>query len=127
MAFVKYSLKTKSITPRASIKPTGIISFNSAARAIYKLDSQLYAVLYYDANTQQIGVELTSNGKADGARKVRLRPSGADVSIRGFAEFFGLDLSAPMTVDVGKDARTGYLTLGLRSAKPKAGRPRMTA
>jgi hypothetical protein len=82
------------------------------------MDKSSYAVLYYDAGAKLIGVQLTTDAKADGARKVRLQQSGAAVSTRGFAEFFGISIPEAVTVDVGKDSKTGYLTLALANGKP---------
>jgi hypothetical protein len=74
MAFEKYiPPQTSGLRPRATIRPSGLISFDAAAVEAFGLDSAPYAVLYFDKTRKMVGVAITTNENEDGALKLSRR------------------------------------------------------
>ena len=120
MAFVKYTDTSRSHAAKASIGyPSGLLGFNDAARRRFKMDDFGYVILYYDAEEHRIGVELTKAAEAEGAKKIRFRPTGADVSIKGFLDFFEVEISKTTSYDVRHDPDSRYLILDLKSGRER--------
>lgn len=95
MAFIKFT-KTRSRidTPKASIWSRGQIGINHSAVVEYGIDSFRYAVLYYDEESNLIGIEFTENKNAEGAVKLVFRKSsGISFSARAFLKTFKIDYS----------------------------------
>lgn len=113
MAFVRYTKKGRSFTPKISISAAGMISFNSAARKQFDLEKYDLCVLFYDPDARLVGVKPTNDKKEEGARKLRMRVStGADVSARSFLNYFQIDFSKTTTYDASID-KDGLIVFNL--------------
>lgn len=119
IAFVKYTGTGRSYAPKVSLSVSGAISFNEGTTRRYVLDSFEYCVLYYDPELKRIGIELTNDAEAEGARKLQQRQTGAHVAARSFIDFFGLDVEQTCSYRLTRDEETGYLTFDLMSGKPR--------
>ena len=95
MAFVKFTkVRSRIDTPKASIWTRGQIGFNQGAVKEYNLDAFQYAVLYYDENSQRIGIKLINDPKADGAIKLVSRENaGISFSATAFFKNYKIDFS----------------------------------
>ena len=59
MSFEKFiPPQTSGVRPRATIRPSGLISFDAATVDTFGLDTAAYAVLYFD-KTRKMGVEIS--------------------------------------------------------------------
>ena len=115
MAFERFTQGRRSYAPKASLNKSGVIGMNEGARQRFRLEEFKFAVLYYDRDAQRIGIQLTNDPNEAGARKLRLRPTGADVSARSFFQFFELDVQETRSRPLAKDQKTGYLIIDLKS------------
>ena len=88
MAFKKYT-GGRTSSPTVTIRMSGEIAFNKGAAEQY-LDSQTHAVLYYDADEEKMGIELTTDETAEGARPIRQKDGlpGAVISAKVFFDAF---------------------------------------
>jgi hypothetical protein len=119
MAFIKFTEGGRSYAAKASLSKSGMLSISDGARRRFHLDDFGFCVLYYDPDTNRIGVELTANKESDGARRIRFRPTGADVAAKSFVDFFGIDARETKTYQVEQDEESGMLTIDLNQGKTR--------
>lgn len=113
MAFVRFTEAGRSFSPKATVSSYGMIGFNDGARKRFRLDEYKSAVLYYDADNRRIGVELTNDEHAQGARKIRFRVTGADIAAKSFVDFFGIAVPETTVYPLAKDQDSGFLVIDL--------------
>lgn len=120
MPFERFTDTGRSHAAKASIgHPSGLLGFNDAARRRFKMDDFGFVVLFYDRDSKIVGVQLTGDEKSEGAKKLRLRTTGADVSARGFLDYFAIKLSATTAYDVGYDEEGKMILLDLSKGKER--------
>ncbi|MFP5212413.1 MAG: hypothetical protein ACLGPL_03450 [Acidobacteriota bacterium] len=101
MAFQRFvGRQEKSFTPKVSILARGLIEFNAGAMRKFALSRFSYAVLYYDPETNQVGVQFTNNSGERGARKVIKKPNGLVVPASAFLAENGLMKSQSLMYDL---------------------------
>jgi hypothetical protein len=109
MVFVKFTETGKCFIPRCSLSPRGVFSFNHAARKKFLMDLYSFAVFYYDSKKNLVGIELTNDENLQGAIKIRLRPTGADIAVKKFTDFFQITPKVttiyPIEFDLFKENR----------------------
>ena len=121
MAFIKYTEIGRSYAAKASISKSGMLSLSNGARKRFNLDQHKFCVLYYDPDTRRVGIELIDDENADGARKIRLRSTGADIAVKSFIDFFDLGIRETMLYTVERDDGSGLLTIELGAGKKRGG------
>ncbi len=123
MGFEKYiPPQTSGVRPRATIRPSGLISFDAASVAAFGLDSASYAVLYFDKNRKLVGIEITGNKRDDGALKLAKRRKSVSLKAPQFFDLYGLTFEEAQRFDVGHDPATNMLTISLKNVKRRRGR-----
>jgi len=127
MEWERFVYSGRSFTPKATINKAGNLSFNAAARSKFQLGEYQYAVMFFDQGANRIGVMLTNNEKEQGRKTLRQRPTGADISIRTFLDFYGLNSPEPRGFEVEQDGASGYLVLDLGAATQRRRRRRSTS
>ncbi|MHB9133979.1 MAG: hypothetical protein ACYDBB_23165 [Armatimonadota bacterium] len=122
MLFEKFTSKGRSFVPRASISRTGLIGLNHGARERLGLDQFTHCILYYDRSEQVIGIELTNDGKSEGAQKIRFRTTGADIAGKSFMLYFDLDIRETALFPITRDDDTGFLMIKIKEGKVRGGK-----
>jgi hypothetical protein len=123
MGFEKYiPPQTSGVRPRATIRPSGLISFDAASVEAFGLDSASYAILYFDKNRKLVGVEITNNKKDDGALKLSKRRRSVSLKAPQFFDLYGLTFEEAQRFDVGHDPSSNMLTISLKNVKRRRGR-----
>jgi len=89
MPFIKFSETARSYKPKASIRANGTIGFNSGAVAKFNLRSYNYVLLFYDKDTNLVGVKPTKT-EEEGAHRINRGKTGAWISCRRFFDYFGI-------------------------------------
>lgn len=85
MAFVRFTAGHRIVTPAVSIYSTGQMAVNGLCLEQYGLRKHKFVVLYYDPDAKKIGIQFTSDDKAEGAYSARGRTGKAiDISGRAF-------------------------------------------
>lgn len=92
MAFIRFTAAGQSFSAKVSINPRGSISFTRGARLKYKLNDFTHAILFYDLETQRIGIQFTSDPTQEGAIKLRFRDFGADLAAKAFIDLHQLPI-----------------------------------
>lgn len=119
MGFIRFTEIGKSYTPRASISKSGLIGLNNGARKRHDIENFSHCILYYDADTKRIGIELTRDSNAEGSQKIRFRPTGADIAGRSFLSFFNIELEETLLFPVTRDSESGFLIIDTTSGRPR--------
>ena len=119
MPFVRFTEGGKSFSPRATLSVRGLLSFNEGACRKYKIEEGAYGVLYYDRDTHRVAVELTKDESQPGARKIRLRKTGADIAAKSFVAYFDIELAKTTMYDIGTDSSTGWLVIDLNNGRER--------
>ena len=123
MAFEKYiPPQTSGVRPRATIRPSGLISFDAAAVDAFGLRSASYAVLYFDKTRKMVGVQISKNDSDDGALKLSRRRRSVSVKAPQFFDLYGLSFEEAQRFDVGQDPDTKLLTISLKGVQRRRGR-----
>lgn len=123
MAFEKYSGARKtSRGPLATIRKTGQIVFNSAAAREMKIVDQPAVSLYYDKDTNVIGVKAESDSKAQGARKLGKLGQTRTISASSFIHFFGIALKKNIKIVPSYDKKKDLILLDLKKTVRGASR-----
>jgi hypothetical protein len=119
MGFVKFTQPRARIgKPMASIWSRGQFGLNLGAVESFDLNKFKYVVLYYDADTNRVGLEFTNNENADGAIKLLVREnSGISFSAVSFLNKFGIEFGETRKYDLKLDDDSGFLVIDLN--KPR--------
>ena len=123
MAFEKFiPPQTTGVRPRATIRPSGLISFDAASVDTFGLDSASYAVLFFDKTRKIVGIQITGNVKDDGALKLSRRRRSVSLKAPQFFDSYGLSFDEAQRFDVGSDPSSKLLTISLKNIKRRRGR-----
>jgi hypothetical protein len=107
---------------RATIRPSGLISFDAAAVEAFGLNSASYAVLYFDKTKKMVGVQITKNEGDDGALKLSRRRRSVSLKSPQFFDLYGLAFEEAQRFDVGLDPDSNMLTISLKHVQRRRGR-----
>ncbi len=123
MAFEKFiPPQTSGVRPRATIRPSGLISFDSATVEAFGLKSASYAVLYFDKTRKIVGVQISKNANEDGSLKLSRRRRSVSLKAPQFFDLYGLSFDEAQRFDVGLDPDSKMLTISLKSVQRRRGR-----
>lgn len=87
LQFERFTNTGTSYRPKASIRSAGQIGFSVGAIRRFGLEKYNYAVLFFDSKNQVIGIKPT-NEPEEGANKLKVRNSGADVTAKAFLQYY---------------------------------------
>ena len=123
MAFEKFiPPQVSGVRPRATIRPSGLISFDAASVEAFDLHSVSYAVLFFDKTRKIVGIQITEKPDDDGALKLSRRRRSVSLKAPQFFDLYGLSFEEAQRFDVGRDSTTGMLTISLKNIPRRRGR-----
>jgi hypothetical protein len=123
MAFEKFiPPQTSGVRPRATIRPSGLISFDAASVEAFDLHSATHGVLYFDKTRKMVGVQIIKNEGDDGALKLSRRRRSVSLKAPQFFDLYGLSFEEAQRFDVGLDPDTKMLTISLKHVQRRRGR-----
>lgn len=108
--------------PRATIRPSGLISFDAASVAAFGLESAKFAILFFDKTRKIIGVKLTNNEKEEGALPLSRRRRSVSLKSPQFFHQYGLSIDESQRFEVTRDAADGLLLINVKEVKRRRGR-----
>jgi hypothetical protein len=112
MSFVKFTEVGKNFSPRVTLHPSGVISFNAGAKKKFGLDKFTHCIMYLDHDRHAIGFELVVDENLDGANRMRhMRDDMIDLNGRAFLDHFKLRVKRPLAFRLHKDLDTEWLKL----------------
>ena len=123
MAFEKFiPPQSSGVRPRATIRPSGLISFDAASVETFGLHAASYAVLFFDKTRKIVGIQITDNETDDGALKLSSRRRSVSLKAPQFFDLYGLSFEEAQRFDVGRDPTSNMLTISLKNVKRRRGR-----
>jgi hypothetical protein len=123
MAFEKFiPPQVSGVRPRATIRPSGLISFDAASVEAFDLHSASYAVLFFDKTRKIVGILITEKPDDDGALKLSRRRRSVSLKAPQFFDLYGLSFEEAQRFDVGQDSTSGMLTISLKNIPRRRGR-----
>jgi hypothetical protein len=108
--------------PRATIRPSGLISFDAASVAAFGLESVKFAILFFDKTRKFIGVKLTNNGKEEGVLTLSRRRRSVSLKSPQFFHQYGLSFDDSRRFEVTRAKADGMLVIDVRDVKRRRGR-----
>ena len=123
MAFEKFiPSQTSGVRPRATIRPSGLISFDAASVEAFGLNSVSYAVLFFDKTRKIVGVQMTDKAGDDGALQLSRRRRSVSLKAPQFFDLYGLSCDEAQRFDVGQNPISKMLTISLKNVPRRRGR-----
>jgi hypothetical protein len=123
MAFEKFiPPQSSGVRPRATIRPSGLISFDAASVESFGLHSASFAILYFDKTRKMVGIQITDKESDDGALKLSRRRRSVSVKAPQFFDLYGISFEEAQRFDVGQDPATKILTISLKNVPRRRGR-----
>lgn len=89
MAFEKFTAYGRGHRPICSLRKQGQIGFNGGAIRRFGLVTG-FVVLYYDRDTNRLGMRLNATPQEEGSVKLVVRPNNAYVSAKSLLEFYSI-------------------------------------
>jgi hypothetical protein len=108
--------------PRATIRPSGLISFDAAAVAAFGLNKASHVVLFFDKGRKLIGVQITNNGNEAGAFALSRRRRSVSLKAPQFFAQYGLAFEESQRFDIGDDKASKMLTVSMKNVQRRRGR-----
>lgn len=122
MAFELFTEVGGRFAIKVSIRRSHQIGFNAAAVKEFRLKDSDFVQLYYDRETQIVGIKpVTSEGEA-GAIKLRKRTTGADVAAKSFLDFYRIAREENVIVDATWDEKNRMILLDLKKSGARVSR-----
>lgn len=123
MAFEKFVPPQAAGTrPRATIRPSGLISFDAASVAAFDLDSAKFAILFFDKTRKIIGVEISQKNDEEGALPMSRRRRSVSLKSPQFFHQYGLSVDESQRFEVTRDSADGMLLISVKDVKRRRGR-----
>ncbi len=123
MAFERYiPPKSTAARPKATVRPSGLISFDAAAVEAFGLESASHAILFFDKVKKVVGVQMTDDSSEKGAIKLSRRRRSLSLKSPQFFEQYGLSLEEAQKFDAACDGSDRMVTINLKSVQRRRGR-----
>jgi hypothetical protein len=123
MAFEKFVPPQAAGTrPRATIRPSGLISFDAASVVAFGLDSVKFAVLFFDKTRKIIGVKVSRTDKEEGALPMSRRRRSVSLKSPQFFHQYGLTVDESQRFEVARDPDDGMLMISVKDVQRRRGR-----
>ena len=91
MAFERFVRTGRIYTPTASIWSRGQLGFNQGALQKYDIGKYKFSILFYDKDTNCIGVKFTNDESEVGAIPITMGKTGAIVSAKAFLDYYNIE------------------------------------
>ena len=123
MAFEKFVPPQAAGTrPRATIRPSGLISFDAASVAAFGLESVKFAILFFDKTRKIIGVKVSSKADEEGSLQMSRRRRSVSLKSPQFFHQYGLSVDESQRFEVSRDPSDGMLMISVKDVKRRRGR-----
>jgi len=129
MAFERFVPAAVSrVRPRATFRPSGLISFDAASVDAFQLNEASHAVLFFDKTKKLVGIKTTRDDGEAGAIPLAKRRRSVSLKAPQFFERFAITLDHPRRFDVAFDEAAKMMTIDIKTVRRRRGRrPRTTA
>lgn len=108
--------------PRATIRPSGLISFDAASVAAFGLDSAKFAILFFDKTRKIIGVKISRKNAEEGSLQMSRRRRSVSLKSPQFFHQYGLTVDESQKFEVSQDPTDDMLLISVKDVKRRRGR-----
>jgi hypothetical protein len=108
--------------PRATIRPSGLISFDAASVAAFGLEKAKFAILFFDKTRKIIGVKLSNSADEEGVLQLSRRRRSVSLKSPQFFHQYGLSIDDSQRFEVSRDQSDGLLLINVKDVKRRRGR-----
>ncbi len=108
--------------PRATIRPSGLISFDAASVSAFGLDSAKFAVLFFDKTRKIIGVKISNKAVEEGSLPLSKRRRSVSLKSPQFFHQYGLSVDESQRMEVTREAADNMLLINVKDVKRRRGR-----
>lgn len=115
MAFEKFTKVGGSYQTKASIRSNGQIGFSQGSIKRYELVKYKFATLYFDKDTEKVGVKLTNDANEEGICKLQVRGSNAAVSAKAFLDYYNIEHNKTKSYQATWDDTEKMIIVSLKS------------
>jgi hypothetical protein len=123
MAFEKFVPPQAAGTrPRATIRPSGLISFDAASVVAFGLESVKFAILFFDKTRKIVGVKTSKKNDEEGALPLSKRRRSVSLKSPQFFHQYGLSVVESQRFEVSRDPADGMLLINVSDVKRRRGR-----
>jgi len=123
MAFEKFVPPQAAGTrPKATIRPSGLISFDAASVAAFGLESVKFAILFFDKTRKIVGVKTSKRNDEEGALPLSKRRRSVSLKSPQFFHQYGLSVDESQRFEVSHDPADGMLLINVSDVKRRRGR-----
>jgi len=123
MAFEKFVPPQAAGTrPRATIRPSGLISFDAASVVAFGLESVKFAILFFDKTRKIVGVKTSKKNDEEGALPLSKRRRSVSLKSPQFFHQYGLSVDESQRFEVSRDPADGMLLINVSDVKRRRGR-----
>ena len=106
--------------PKVTIQARGLIEFNEGAIRKFVLSRFNYAVLFYDQETNRIGIQFVNNSSERGTIKIIKKPNGIAIPAAFFLRQHNLLQNLSVSYKVAYSGEHDMYIIQLASADKKA-------
>jgi len=123
MAFERFvPPQTAGARPRATIRPSGLISFDATAVEVFELGKATHAVLFFDKTRKLLGIQPSGNQGETGAFKLSRRRRSVSLKAPQFFSQYGLTIEEAQRFDVSQNKGNKMLTISVKNLPRRRGR-----
>lgn len=112
--FERFNEPNSSFDAKVTLRGTGQFGFNAGAINRFRLKDFSYCVLYFDPDLKVVGIELSNDGKLDGAIEIRKGFSNTFIRAKNFCDRFGIDYRIMKRFDLKRDDDSGFLIFSVQ-------------
>ena len=120
MPFERFTNVGRVFRPRASLRSNGQLGFNHGCVIRFDMEKFSHVVLFYDADTNRIGIKMTNDKDEPGASTLMTKNGNGTVSARSFCEYYRLTPKKTTQYDIERDDVTGMLVIGVGKPSEKS-------
>jgi hypothetical protein len=113
MPFERFTNVGRVFRPRASLRSNGQLGFNHGCVIRFDMERFSHVVLFYDADTNRIGIKMTNDKEESGASTLTTKNGNGTVSARSFFEYYRLTPKKTTQYDIERDDASGMLVIGV--------------
>ena len=118
MGFEKFKHLDGSIRAKITLRENGQIGFSKGAVNRFKLYKFDYCELYYDRDSERIGIRFTGEKENGATAKINKRPFNNYISARPFLDHYGISYIKARSFIAQEDEESELIVLDLKNPLP---------
>jgi len=118
MGFEKFKFMDRELRSKVTIRETGHIGFTTGAVNRFNIEEYSYCELYYDKESNKIGMKLLKEGELDSITKIIKKENNCYISSRPFFDYYGIPYHPSQSFIAVEDDESGLIIIDLKKPLP---------